>query len=504
MKIKFDTKELVNDKVAINIIHTLSNLTLDDTKTLNSGDDKEVLKLKEENKELLGKYNDLIEENKKNLEQLADFNYIIETLQDKIDNLIEENKEVKNIINTTNIENKKLKEKIEELTLVINEKDKFIEKEINKTTNEVNKDTVIEDNTDTKDIKNVIIEDNTNNIENEDKDVIIAEFKKFNGNDRNIINELIKFNEIIRQGKKDYLKYKTYSLSSHFKEYQDEYRKTEYKKATKKSTALFVLNKFDREFPESVDYIIKKEQIVITTNKKSIEIFEQVNYITKLISMAVNLVHFDVIKTDNNTEVLSDDDLKFKLVLLYKDLYKLFDKEKLELTKENITKHIHRYFNKYIELFEHTIDIKIDDDKYEYNEQKFNGLVDNLYDRLKTKFNEDNTFNNNDEDYDENKEFANNSNDYSVKFEGFKKSLPSVGKVDLSDVKWSDLDTFEKFNTNFIKKFYRFGSIWKSNFILNELGLAINHFENNESYNNDEYFNYVCAVFKKVQDTNVN
>jgi hypothetical protein len=519
MKIKFDTKELVNDKLAINIIHTLSNLTLDDTKTLNNDENKDVLKLKEENDTLLDEIGNL----KSKLDTLK---YEYETSKNTVN--IQENKLLK-----LKEENKELKEKIEELTLVINEKDKFIEKEINKTTNEVNKDAVIEDNTDnieknvviedntdTKDIKNVITkdntnnndtnnienvvtEDNTNNTENEDKNNLIAEFKKFNENDRNIINELIKFNEIKIQGKKDYLKYKVYPLSSYFKEYQDAFRKSEYKKATKKSVALFTLNEFEHRFPKSVDYIIKKEQLVFNKYIKGSEIFEKVDYITKLISMAVNLVHFNIIKTDDKTK-LSEDDLKFKLVLLYKDLYKLFENENIDITKENITKHIDRYFNKYIELFEHTIDIKIDDDKYEYNEYKYNELVDNLYDKLKTKFNEDNTFNNNDEDYDENKEFDDNSNDYSVKFEEFKKSINTVGKVDLSSINWSDLDTFEKFNNNFVNKYHRFGSIWKSNQILNELNLPINYFENIKNYNNDEYFNYVCSVFKEVQNTNVN
>ena len=92
----------------------------------------------------------------------------------------------------------------------------------------------------------------------------------------------------------------------------------------------------------------------------------------------------------------------------------------------------------------------------------------------------------------------------SEKFEEFKKSLATEDKVDLSNVKWSDIDTFEKFNNNFIKKYYRFGSIWKNTSILNKLGLAINHFENMKEFENDEFYNYVCEVFKKVQDTNVN
>jgi hypothetical protein len=112
---------------------------------------------------------------------------------------------------------------------------------------------------------------------------------------------------------------------------------------------------------------------------------------------------------------------------------------------------------------------------------------------------------------DENKEFEiisssdNNLNekDYSAKFEEFKKSLATEDKVDLSNVKWSDIDTFEKFNNNFIKKYYRFGSIWKNTSILNKLGLAINHFENMKEFENDEFYNYVCEVFKKVQDTNI-
>jgi hypothetical protein len=299
MKIKFDTRELIDDKVAINIIKSLSDSLTNKTENvinlelqeINRNIEHQNYKLKKENEQLLDKIGELKSE-------LDDLRYEYEKLKNENESNrdainFQENKilELKN-------ENDKLKndlfnseEEIDELKLVINEKDKFIEKEINSISkdtisslniqidieNDDTKDTINIENDDTKiiddfdvkedDIKDTIIIEEDE--DNDDKKRVIDEFEKLNNEEKEIINKLIEFSEITRQAKKDMYKYKIYSLNSHFEEYQDEYRKTEYKKATKKSTALFVLNKFDREFPESVDYIIKKEQIVITTNKKT-------------------------------------------------------------------------------------------------------------------------------------------------------------------------------------------------------------------------------------------
>jgi hypothetical protein len=505
MQITFETTNLQNDKIAMNIINSISSLN----KTLNNDDNdyKGFLKLKEENNTLLDKIDELKNE-------LDDIKYEYEKLSN-------ENETNKNTVNFQEEKLLKLKEEInelknenEELKFLIDKKDEFIKKEINL----ISKDTIcslnqISNEDNTNNIEEDVNEDNTNNIEedeyNDDKKKIIGEFEKLNNKEKEIINEISKFKEIVNQAKKGYLKYKVYPLKSHFNNYQDKYRIATSKKATKKSVALFTLNEFDIQFPESVDYIIKKEQLVFKNNMKGIEIFEKVNYITELIALAVDSVYHNVIKTDEKK--LSEDDYNFKLLLLSKNLYKYFGKENIELSKENILKHIPEYFDDYIELFEHTIDIKTVDGEYKYNEQKLNKLVDTVYDKIKSKFynelNKENTSTINDE----NKEFEiisssdNNLNekDYSAKFEEFKKSLATEDKVDLSNVKWSDIDTFEKFNNNFIKKYYRFGSIWKNTSILNKLGLAINHFENMKEFENDEFYNYVCEVFKKVQDTNI-
>jgi len=98
---------------------------------------------------------------------------------------------------------------------------------------------------------------------------------------------------------------------------------------------------------------------------------------------------------------------------------------------------------------------------------------------------------------------SNDDIDYNAKFEEFKSSLNTDGKCDLSDIKWSDIDTYDKLEANFInnKNYFRFGTKWKLDFILSELGISLNNLKKLDD--NEAYYKIICTYFAKVQDTNI-
>ena len=527
-------KNTLNDKVVIiselkniqkniefennNLRKEIADLKITNHNTLND-DDIETLKndlfnSEEENKELK-KENDELSSN------MADLRNKLDNLEyefNKLNNLLETNENVMKSQENTIL---KLKEENNELKFVIDEKNKFIE-EINsiEKVNTINKIKEIQSNTNEV-LDDKEIQSNTNEVQFEtEENRILKTFNTLNNEEKEIINELVKFKEIVIQSKKDTYKYKVYPLKSHFNDYQDEYRIATSKKATKKSVALFVYNSFDHKYFESVDYILRKKgyDLHIKKSMKGNVIFEKVNSITKYISIAIDMMHYNLIEFDDKKIYREiDGDYDFKLTLISNNLYKIF--KNIEFTKDNLVKYIPQLFEKYKEVFEYSIDLN--DNKYD--EEKYKKLVDILYDKLKSKLNEDNYNKLNDiqkdetdddeEYYDKFKQFKiieypykpdTSNNSYSTKFEEFKSTLPNVDKVDLSDVKWGDINTYDKFNTNFIKKYYKYGSIWKNTSVLNKLGLTINHFEKMKEFENDEFYNYVCNVFEKVQDTNIN
>ena len=93
--------------------------------------------------------------------------------------------------------------------------------------------------------------------------------------------------------------------------------------------------------------------------------------------------------------------------------------------------------------------------------------------------------------------------DYNAKFEEFKSSLGMDDTSILSAIKWSDIDTFDKLEANFINNnaYVRLGTRWKLDYILSELGLSLNALKNEKDIYS--YFQFIKSYFAKVQITNL-
>ena len=93
--------------------------------------------------------------------------------------------------------------------------------------------------------------------------------------------------------------------------------------------------------------------------------------------------------------------------------------------------------------------------------------------------------------------------DYNAEFEEFKSTLDTEGKCDLSAIKWSDINTFDKLETNMIndKIYFRFGTRWKLDLILSDLGISLDTLKKLDD--DEAYYKIICTYFAKVQDTNV-
>jgi len=93
--------------------------------------------------------------------------------------------------------------------------------------------------------------------------------------------------------------------------------------------------------------------------------------------------------------------------------------------------------------------------------------------------------------------------DYNLDFETLKTKLGIDTTSTLNNIKWSDINTYDKLEANVINNnaYVRLGARWKLDFILSELGISFSALKNEkDTYS---YFQFIKSYFAKVQNTNI-